>query len=251
MGSGTRMMMRQMGPMIQRFQTVCNDCNGEGEMIKDRDRCKKCQGKKTVVERKVLQVPIDRGVKSGHKVEFRGEGDQIPGLQPGDVIFEIEQKPHPRFQRKGDDLFYHADIDLLTALAGGQLNIEHLDERWLSVNIQPGEPITPGAVKTIPGQGMPTFRHHDFGNLYIQFNIRFPQKDQLQNLHLLEQVLPPRQQQATPPTDAMTEDFELQDVDSDAREQARAQGHGAANAMDDDDEDGIPAGGERVQCASQ
>lgn len=143
-GTGTRMMMRQMGPMIQRFQTVCNDCNGEGEMIKDRDRCKKCSGKKTIVERKILQVPIDRGVKSGHKVEFRGEGDQIPGLQPGDVVFEIEQKPHARFQRKGDDLFYQADIDLLTALAGGQLNIEHLDDRWLCVNIQPGEPITPG-----------------------------------------------------------------------------------------------------------
>ncbi|KAI5285988.1 Type I HSP40 co-chaperone [Ascosphaera aggregata] len=250
-GTGTRMMMRQVGPMIQRFQTVCTDCNGEGELVKDRDRCKRCQGKKTIVERKVLQVPIDRGVRSGHKVEFRGEGDQIPGLQPGDVVFEIEQKPHPRFQRKGDDLFYQADIDLLTALAGGQLHIEHLDDRWLSVNIQPGEPITPGVIKTIPGQGMPTFRHHDFGNLYIQFNIRFPSSDELRNLHLLEQVLPARMQQTVPPADAMVEDFELTSVDSDAREQARAQGHASGHAMDEDDEDGIPAGGERVQCASQ
>lgn len=98
---------------------------------------------------------------------------------------------------------------------------------------------------------MPTFRHHDYGNLYIQFNIKFPQRDQLQNLHLLEQVLPPRQQQATIPNDAMTEDFELQEVDADAREQARAQGHGSGHLAEDEDEDGIPAGGERVQCASQ
>jgi DnaJ family protein A protein 2 len=42
-------------------------------------------------------------------------------------------------------LFYHADIDLLTALAGGAIHIEHLDERWLTVNIAPGDPITPGA----------------------------------------------------------------------------------------------------------
>jgi DnaJ family protein A protein 2 len=135
--------------MIQRFQTVCQDCNGEGEIIRDRDRCKRCMGKKTVVERKVLHVHVDRGVKSGHKIEFRGEGDQMPGVLPGDVVFEIEQKPHARFQRKDDDLFYQADIDLLTALAGGTLHIEHLDDRWLSVAIPGGDPITPGKLSPL------------------------------------------------------------------------------------------------------
>jgi len=143
-GAGVKTMLRQMGPMIQRFQTVCPDCQGEGEVIRDRDRCKRCHGKKTVVERKVLHVHVDRGVKSGHKIDFRGEGDQMPGVLPGDVQFEIEQKPHPRFQRKDDDLFYHAEVDLLTAIGGGQIYIEHLDDRWLTVNIYPGEPIKPG-----------------------------------------------------------------------------------------------------------
>ena len=143
-GMGMKTMMRQMGPMIQRFQTVCPDCQGEGEMIRERDRCKKCLGKKTVVERKVLHVHVDRGVQSGQKIDFRGEGDQMPGVLPGDVQFEIEQKPHARFQRKGDDLFYRSKIDLLTALGGGSIFIEHLDERWLTVNIFPGDPITPG-----------------------------------------------------------------------------------------------------------
>ena len=141
-GQGMKTMMRQMGPMIQRFQTVCPDCQGEGEMIRDKDRCKRCMAKKTVVERKVLHVHVDKGVKSGHKIDFRGEGDQMPGVLPGDVQFEIEQKPHARFQRKEDDLFYPAEIDLLTALAGGTVNIEHLDERWLTVNILPGEVIS-------------------------------------------------------------------------------------------------------------
>ncbi|KAF7586343.1 Type I HSP40 co-chaperone [Aspergillus hancockii] len=247
-GTGMKTMMRQMGPMIQRFQTVCPDCNGEGETIRERDRCKRCNGKKTVVERKVLHVHVDKGVKNGHKIEFRGEGDQMPGVLPGDVVFEIEQKPHPRFQRKDDDLFYHAEIDLLTALGGGTVNIEHLDDRWLTVNITPGEVITPGAIKMIKGQGMPSFRHHDFGNLYIQFDVKFPEKDQLQNLNLLEQVLPPRAEQPQPPADGMVEDFELEDVDSSDYSQARA--HGATGSMEEDDDD-VPPGAERVQCASQ
>ncbi|PKY04881.1 DnaJ-domain-containing protein [Aspergillus campestris IBT 28561] len=247
-GSGMKTMMRQMGPMIQRFQTVCPDCNGEGEIVRDKDRCKRCNGKKTVVERKVLHVHVDKGVRNGHKIDFRGEGDQMPGGLPGDVVFEIEQKPHPRFQRKGDDLFYHVDVDLLTALGGGSFSVEHLDERWITVNIAPGEVITPGAIKMIKGQGMPSFRHHDYGNLYVQFDVKFPQKDQLQNLNLLEQVLPPRLEQTKAPADAMVEDFELEDVDGSEGSQQRAQN--AAHAMDEDDED-VPPGAERVQCASQ
>ena len=143
-GQGVKMMMRQMGPMIQRFQTVCPECNGEGEMIREKDRCRTCKGKKTTVERKVLHVPVDKGVQSGTKVPFIGEGDQMPGVDPGDVEFEIDQKQHARFQRKGDDLYYRAEIDLLTALAGGTIHIEHLDERWLAVDIFPGECIAPG-----------------------------------------------------------------------------------------------------------
>jgi DnaJ homolog subfamily A member 2 len=147
-GHGMKTMMRQMGPMIQRFQTVCPDCNGEGETIRDKDRCKACNGKKTTVDRKVLHVHVDRGVRSGTKVEFRGEGDQSPGVQAGDVVFEIEQKPHPRFTRKEDDLLYRCEIELVQALAGGTIYIEHLDERWLSVDIFPGEAIAPGKLQS-------------------------------------------------------------------------------------------------------
>jgi DnaJ family protein A protein 2 len=271
-GRGMKHMMRQMGPMIQRFQTVCPDCQGEGEIIRDRDRCKQCNGKKTIIERKVLHVHVDRGVKSGHRIEFRGEGDQLPGVEPGDVVFEIEQKPHPRFQRKEDDLFYHAEIDLLTALAGGQLHIEHLDERWLTVDIIPGECISPGMfseflsqkllvlsetgeVKVIRGQGMPSYRHHDFGNLYIQFDVKFPERlggpddgaMSPEQIKALESVLPPRNPAGpTPPDSAMSEDFTLEPVDP-TQEAGRARG--MAGMEDDDDE--MHPGGERVQCASQ
>jgi DnaJ family protein A protein 2 len=98
----------------------------------------------------------------------------------------------------------------------------------------------------IAGQGMPSMRHHDHGNLYIQFDVKFPGKDEMQNLELLEKVLPPRIQQAQVPHNSMSEDFDLEDVDP--RNQARA--HGAAG-LDEEDEDGIPQGAERMQCASQ
>ncbi|KAL9527426.1 Mitochondrial protein [Sphaerulina musiva] len=256
-GVGMKTMMRQMGPMIQRFQTVCPDCNGEGESIREKDKCKQCNGKKTVIERKVLHVHVDRGVQNGTKIDFRGEGDQMPGVQPGDVQFEIECKPHPRFQRKGDDLFYHAEIDLLTALAGGAIYIEHLDDRWLTVEILPGEVVSPGEVKVIRGQGMPSYRHHDHGNLYVQFDVKFPERLSgppdadgyptslaPEQIKALESVLPPRQPQSIPPPDAMTEDYTLEKVDPSQEGERLARG-----ATDEDDDE--MGGGERVQCASQ
>lgn len=245
-GVGKRVLSRSV--LVAMVMTVCPDCNGEGEIIREKDKCKQCNGKKTIVERKVLHVHVDRGVRTGHKIDFRGEGDQTPGVQPGDVIFEIEQKPHARFQRKDDDLFYHAEIDLVTALAGGTIFVEHLDDRWLSVEIIPGEVISPGSLKMIRGQGMPSYRHHDFGNLYVQFDVKFPQKNWTVDpsaFESLKAILPAQPQTTAPPTETMTEIADLEDVD--ASQQARAMGA----TGDDEDEDGHPAGGERVQCASQ
>jgi len=250
-GHGMKTMMRQMGPMIQRFQTVCPDCNGEGEIIKEKDRCKQCNGKKTIVDRKVLHVHVDKGVRSGTKVEFRGEGDQAPGVQAGDVVFEIEQKPHARFTRKEDDLLYNCDIELVTALAGGTIFVEHLDDRWLSIDILPGEAISQDAVKMVRGQGMPSYRHHDFGNMYIRFNVKFPEKNWSMDpsvFEALRQLLPSPSVQNIPPAEAMTEPAALEDLDPFAQNRVFAGGPGGA--MDEDDEDGHP-GGERVQCASQ
>ncbi|KAL8408747.1 hypothetical protein RB594_007261 [Gaeumannomyces avenae] len=248
-GHGVKHMMRQMGPMIQRFQTACPDCNGEGEIINQKDRCKQCNGKKTVVDRKVLHVHVDRGVKSGTRIDFKGEGDQAPGIQAGDVVFEIEQKPHPRFVRKEDDLFYSCEIELVTALAGGTIYVEHLDDRWLSIDVLPGEAIHPNAVKMVRGQGMPSFRHHDFGNLYIQFTVKFPEKgwtDKAEDFEALRKILPSPAVQNVPPADAMTEPADLEDSDT----QAGGRAFGGATADDDDDEEGHQHG-DRVQCASQ
>lgn len=47
-----------------------------GEMINEKDRCKTCKGKKITKETKILEVHVDKGMKDGQKIYFRGEGDQ-------------------------------------------------------------------------------------------------------------------------------------------------------------------------------
>ncbi|ORY05654.1 DnaJ-domain-containing protein [Basidiobolus meristosporus CBS 931.73] len=243
-GRGVRIIHRQLGPMIQQIQQHCSDCNGEGQVINEKDKCKTCNGKKVVSERKVLEVHIDKGMRDGQKVTFHGEADQAPDVVPGDIVIVIEEKAHPRFKRKGDDLFYNAKIDLLTALAGGHFIIEHLDGRKLKVNILPGEVIKPEEVKAIQNEGMPSHRHHQHGDLYVQFDVVFPERNWTtpENIALLENILPPREAQ-----DVKGDVEEVVLSDMDASQKNRAE-HGMDEDYEDEDGHGHGPG---VQCAQQ
>jgi DnaJ homolog subfamily A member 2 len=242
-GQGMKFVTRQMGHIIQKFQTVCPECNGEGTIINNKDRCKKCLGKKTTEEQKVLEVHIDKGMVKGQKITFKGEGDQGPNIIPGDVIFVVDEQPHDRFERRGDDLFIKVKIDLLTALAGGSFVIKHLDGDYIKVDIIPGEVIAPGAIKMIEGKGMPSYRHHNYGNMLVAFEIDFPEPyfASAEQLAALEKVLPPRPALDIP-ADAHIDDVVLADVDP------SKYASGGGDAMEEDYED--EPGAERVNCAS-
>lgn len=52
------------------------------------------QGRKTVRDRKILEVHVDKGMSDGQKIVFGGEGDQEPELEPGDLIIVLDEKEH-------------------------------------------------------------------------------------------------------------------------------------------------------------
>ncbi|KAG2230397.1 hypothetical protein BDF21DRAFT_383219 [Thamnidium elegans] len=248
-GQGIRLITRQMGPMLQQMQQPCGDCQATGEIIDEKDRCQGCRGKKVVGEKKILEVHIDKGMRDGQKITFAGEGDQAPNIIPGDIVIVIDEKPHAHFKRQGDDLIYEAKIDLLTALAGGKFAIPHLDDRVLMVNILPGEAIKPNELKVIPNEGMPAYRTHTHGHLFVKFTIDFPEPNwtSQENIAQLENILPPR------PAVGSFGDKHIEDVvmaDA-ASYQSSSRSHGAH--MDDgyEDEDDHHGAGPGVQCAQQ
>jgi len=244
-GRGIKIIMRQIGPMIQQMQQTCPECNGEGETIKEKDRCRSCMGRKTVSERKILEVFVDKGMTDGQKITFTGEGDQAPGIIPGDVIIVLEEKEHPLFKRKGSDLYLEKEIDLATALCGGEFIVEHLDERKLLVTILPGEVIKPGEVKSITNEGMPIYkRPFDKGHLYIKFEIKFPPARWIDDSRLsqLASLFPIREKIAY--KNEEVEEVVLSNVDPMQQGKASSQ-------MDMDEDEGHSHGGPGVQCAQQ
>lgn len=250
--------LRQMGPMIQQIQSPCDDCSGTGEVINAKDRCSNCKGKKVLPEKKFLEVHIDKGMKGGQTIQFRGESDQSPTAEPGDVVIVIEEKPHERFRRQDNDLIIDVEVDLLTALAGGQFAIKHLDDRALLVKLEQGEVVKngelwraislfrlicsffTGELKVIHGQGMLSPRHHEPGDLYVKLSVKFPDTIELASIPLLERALPPRN-----PIEKIDKTTVVEEVTMDEADTRSRGGPTRDDPMDQDADE------PRVQCANQ
>lgn len=242
-GNGVKVIVRQLQPgMIQQMQTVCPDCHGKGDIIREKDRCRQCMGKKVVRERKILEVHITKGMKDGQKITFSGEGDQDPEIEPGDIVIILDEKEHPVYKRNGSDLAIEMNIKLVEALCGFEKLITTLDNRTLIVQSFIGDIIKPRDVKCIMGEGMPLLRDpFSKGKLIVQFNVEFPEKGDIPSatLQQIESLLPPREPIEKKPE---MEEVMLSDYD------ASASAH-QAYADDSDDEHG--PGGPGVQCRTQ
>jgi len=244
-GRGVKVILRQLGPMLQQIQQPCTDCDGKGEVINAKDRCKQCNGKKVTNERKLLEVHIDKGMKNGQTITFKQAADESPGVITGDVVIVIEEKPHEVFRREGNDLFTDVEVDLLTALASGFVSLMHLDDHALRIAIHRGEITKHGHLKVIQGQGMPSQRHHELGDLYVRVNVRFPESLLPESIPHLERALPPRDPIKATPKATLIEDVSLSDLDArQQRERTKKDTNGEDEMMDEDESP-------RVQCANQ
>ncbi|NP_001171852.1 dnaJ homolog subfamily A member 2-like isoform X1 [Saccoglossus kowalevskii] len=246
-GRGVKVTIRQLAPgMVQQMQSMCTDCNGEGETINEKDRCKTCHGRKVIKESKILQVHVDKGMKDGQKITFRWEGDQQPGLEPGDVIIVLQQREHDVFQRDGLDLYMSYSIGLAEALCGFQISVTHLDGRRLLVKSAPGGVINPGSMRAIVGEGFPVYKSpFEKGNLYIKFEIKWPENNfaDENKLKMIEKFLPPRPKM--PPLDDNVEEVDLTEYE----ERLNKRSGREAYHEDDDADEGHHGPG--VQCAHQ
>ncbi|XP_057534995.1 dnaJ protein homolog ANJ1 [Amaranthus tricolor] len=250
-GTGMKVSIRQLGPgMIQQMQHPCNECKGTGETINDKDRCPQCKGEKVVQEKKVLEVVVEKGMQHGQKITFPGEADEAPDTVTGDIVFVLQLKEHPKFKRKGEDLFYEHTLSLTEALCGFRFVLNHLDGRQLLIKSNPGEVIKPDQFKAIDDEGMPIHQRPFMkGKLYIHFTVEFPDSLNPDQVKALETILPPKPSMTL--TDMELDECEettLHDVNIE-EEMKRKQTQAQHEAYDEDDEE--PSGAQRVQCAQQ
>ncbi|WP_306755539.1 DnaJ C-terminal domain-containing protein, partial [Acinetobacter baumannii] len=112
------------GEVVQRqfFMTIaqtCPTCGGEGVI---REPCPVCKGRGKVSRREEVKVKIPAGVDTGSKVLAEGKGNAgMFGGPPGDLIITIKVKPHPIFERRGNNLYVDVNLKLTEAVLGTEL----------------------------------------------------------------------------------------------------------------------------------
>jgi len=184
-GTGrVQQMQRSFFGAITRY-TICPDCQGEGTVPEK--PCNVCKGEGRVETREEIEIRIPAGVDTGQVIRFRGKGDAgRKNGQPGDLYVKILVKPHPLFQRKGDDLYLEQKITFSQAVLGGEIELPSLEDKGLIFKVP--KQTDSGKVFKISNKGVPHFTGLGRGDLYIMVSIETPktltreQKDLIKRL---------------------------------------------------------------------
>lgn len=172
-GMGVKVIRRMLGPgMIQQMQTGCNDCKGKGKTVDKNTLCHHCNGKGKMKKKKSFIFNIKKGMENKDYQVFESEGNDVLEGEGGDVILIINELEDENFTRKDCNLIYTKNIDLVDALTYQSFIINNVNGEKLS--IFENEIIKPNSYHVIENKGMPIKNSNKYGDLYIMYNIVFP-----------------------------------------------------------------------------
>jgi len=128
-------------------------------------------------------INIKKGSKHGDNIVVKEGGNYIPELGiTEDLVIQVIEKEHPKYKRKGDDLFIEEQITLCEALCGLELSIDYLTG---PLQVKIADIVKPNQMFQVFGKGMP-IKHEDksltdgegmddYGDLIIDLQIQFPE----------------------------------------------------------------------------
>lgn len=171
-GSGQVIRQRQSLFGVMREVGVCPDCQGTGEIIKE--KCPECRGQGYKTRKKKISVTIPAGIDSGQSIRIAGMGEPgIKGGSRGDLLVEVIASRHPIFVRDGQNLYSTASITFPEAALGGDVKIKTIDGDVLF-------PIKAGTQTDtkirLKGKGVPSLRDPSKrGDQYTTLVVKVPE----------------------------------------------------------------------------
>lgn len=122
---------------------------------------------------KKIRLTIPAGVDDGQTIKIKGHGGNgMNGGPKGDLYITFNINNNTAFKRLGDKLYQTVDLDLYTALLGGELFVDTLNGK-VKLKVKPET--QNGSKVKLKGKGMPIYKKEgQFGDLYITYNITTP-----------------------------------------------------------------------------
>jgi len=143
------------------------------------------------VNGKQIRITIPAGIENGQTIKISGHGGPgTNGGPAGDLYITFSIANHPRFKRVGNDLFTTIEVNMFTAILGGEMTIETLSSK-VKLTVKPET--QNGTKVKLKGKGFPVYKHEgQYGDLYLTYNIQIPtgltekQKEKLKELSLTD-----------------------------------------------------------------
>ena len=122
---------------------------------------------------KQIRITIPAGIENGQSIKISGHGGQgINGGPNGDLYITFSVSGHNRIKRLGADLYTTVELELYTAVLGGEITIDTLDGK-VKIKVKP-ETQNGSRVK-LRGKGFPVYKKEgQFGDLFVTYNIKIP-----------------------------------------------------------------------------
>ena len=130
--------------------------------------------KRTItVNGKNLRITIPAGIANGQVIKLKGQGSPgANGGPAGDLFITFNITEDPVFKRLNDDLYVTKDIDLYTAVLGGETTVDTLSGK---VKLKIAAGTQNGTKVRLKGKGFPVYKKDgEFGNLFVTYNIKIP-----------------------------------------------------------------------------
>ena len=162
----------------------CPTCGGAGEIAGA--TCHTCGGYGEVQTPRRLEVKIPAGVTNGSKVRVAGEGQPgMGGGKKGDLLLVVSVRPHPRFERRGDDLHEEIDVPVTVAVLGGEVEAPTMTGKVM-LKIPPTT--QNGRAFKLGGLGMPRLGKEGRGDLHAKVRVRLPNELSDEQRKLFEEL---------------------------------------------------------------
>ena len=183
-GSG-RVTINQRTPFgVVQTQRTCDACHGRGKIVDN--PCKKCGGSGKQRRNKTVDVTIPAGIKDQQILNVSGRGNSgTNGGPAGDLHVYVNVRPHPVFERRGDDVWCEVPITFTQAALGADVVVPTLDGK-VSYTVREGT--QPGDVFRLKGKGIQRLGGRGRGDQYVRVTVEVPKNLNGKQKELIKQL---------------------------------------------------------------
>lgn len=137
--------------------------------------------------KKIVNVSIPAGIHHGQQIKYNGMGDDSFQDRPaGDLIINIQVKPHHSFLREGDNLIIKKEISCWDAILGSKISVNTIDNRILNINIPKGT--QPDTVFSCKNEGVPNIKTGKKGSLLVKVGVKIPKIQDHNKIKIIESL---------------------------------------------------------------